>query len=321
MKDIGKHLLVCALGVFLFVPAVFAAGEEAETMQKTSEELLLEIMDVHTQIVTNEVFLAQAKMVGSYLEAALQFEESKKVKAYSKVLGILSQIKNAPTPSAARTQNSEAATGGEPAEEESQAQESKTTYEPGAALLEIFKADSMDNLPPLPLIRTYWNRDLAFSGSFPIPERISEIGEGPYVACFSFYYEAKTAGKYGFSVQRTSRTSAGRTMSGGGRDRSTLKLSIGSVEIAKLDETQQVCQGIANLESGFHRIELRLADRISYSMVMRDSRSYINYGRTPTRSFEVKLLTPGAFDTVPLTKDMMLLKKQPPSEDAKKLQG
>jgi hypothetical protein len=282
----------------LFAPIL----ERVQASQKSSDELLLEIMDLHGELVTNETFLAQAKMLGAYLEAAHEFEEAKKASVYEKVLKILLEIKDVRVQPSSRAEQSKSDAERRPPEKESQ--ETKTVYKPGAAALEIFKSDSLDNIPNLPLIRTFWNRDLTYLGGFLLPDRATEIGQGAYyVARFSFYYHAKQPGKYGFNVQMR------RQYSG---MHQTCKLAIGRVEVLRLtewpDKDEAVSQGICDLKEGFYTFEFSLFSRVDDSYEPRYDKE-IN--RTPRRldaSFCVRILTPDAIDAVPVTKDMMLLK-------------
>ena len=174
-KTTRIHSMTLALS-FPLVLMLFAADAEcAQASQKSSDELLLEIMDLHSELVINETFLAQAKMLGAYLEAAQPLEESKKNKIYTKVLNILSKIKTSPIEIKEIADEPESVAEQKPLEEEKQ--EAKTVYEPGAALLEIFRIDpKTGELPDLPVIRTYWKRDLAYSGAFLLPDRLSQIG-------------------------------------------------------------------------------------------------------------------------------------------------
>jgi len=148
----------------------------------------------------------------------------------------------------------------------------------------------------LPVIRTYWKRDLACSATFLLPERLDEVGEGSaYAGKFSFYYEAKQAGKYGFTIQH--------------HPYNTFVLKIGGVKIVEAGPKKRghiwdlgsgsVQQGLCNLEKGFHRIQFWL---LSVAERERSDQK--------RAEFKVKILTPDAFDAVPLTKDMMLLKKE-----------
>jgi len=279
------HSMTLALS-FPLVLMLFAADAEcAQASQKSSDELLLEIMDLHSELVINETFLAQARMLGAYLEAAQPLEESKKIKIYVKVLNILLKIKTSPIEIKEIADETESVAEQKPLEEEKQ--EAKSVYEPGAALLEIYKIDpDKKEIPELPVIRTYWRRDLAYSGDFLLPDRLSEIGRGsPYGAKFSFYYEAKESGKYGFTVVHDRQNDCG--------------IKIGDVEIVSSPRNETSAQGVCNLKKGFHRVEFGLGaytPRVSWS--------------TQQASFQVKILTPSAFDAVPLTKDMMLLKKE-----------
>lgn len=290
-KTTRIHSITLALS-FPLVLMLFAADAEcAQARQKSSEELLLEIMDLHSELVTDETFLAQAKMLGAYLEAAQPLEEAKKIKIYAKVLNILAKIKDLADwipPSPPKPQSD-----AEQISPERELEERKTVYEPGAALLEIFKIDpDRKEIPDLPVIRTYWKRDLAYSGSFLLPDRFSEIGrESFYAARFSFYYEAKESGKYGFTVLHEGK-------------RNGCKLTIGGIDVVKVDR-QPVGQGVCNLKKGFHRVEFWLGSTAMES----SSRSYTS-GYKNNATFQVKILTPDAFDAVSLTKNMMLLKKE-----------
>ncbi|HUU18043.1 MAG TPA: hypothetical protein VMW72_12900 [Sedimentisphaerales bacterium] len=294
-KTTRIHSITLALS-FPLVLMLFAADAEcAQAGQKRSDELLLEVMDLHSALVTNEIFLAQAKMLGAYLEAAQPLEESKKIKIYVKVLNILSKIKTSPIEIKEIADEPESVAEQKPLEEEKQ--EAKSVYEPGAALLEIFKIDPDKNeIPDLPIIRTYWRRDLAYSGAFLLPDRLSEIGKNsPYAAKFSFYYEAKKLGRYGFTLEHFP---PGWDIFQ--HDGNVCKLSIGGVEIIDVSR-EPVVQGVCNLKKGFHRVEFWLVSKIPYWQDIPGSRM---------ANFQVKVLPPGAFDAVPITKDMMLLKKE-----------
>lgn len=202
-----------------------------------------------------------------------------------------------------------------PAQEEQKAlpdkkaeEQSEAIYEPGAALLEIFKADSIDKVSDLvPVIRTLWKRDLActwlarsweqrenpwrisdnYRGAFLFPERARELGatpgfeyQAPYVARFSFYYEAKESGKYGFNIWH---------------GRNTCRLVIGGSVVAEDSPKSSTTQGVCKLEKGFHRVEFWLISNI-------DS----NDRNDPY--FEIKVLSPDAFDAELITKDKLLMK-------------
>lgn len=192
-----------------------------------------------------------------------------------------------------------------PAQEE----QGETIYEPGAALLEIFKTDSIDKVSDLvPVIRTLWKQNLACTwsgksweqnenpwnvsknynyGTFLVPERYAEIGlSNPYIARFSFYYEAKQSGKYGFNIWH---------------GRNACRLIIGSSIIAEdssipndRSNYQSTTQGMCKLEKGFHRVEFWLVSGLDV------------YRNDPY--FVIKVLTPDGFDAVPITKDMLLMK-------------
>ena len=191
------------------------------------------------------------------------------------------------------------------------AEQVENIYEPGAALLEIFKTDSIDKVSDLvPVIRMLWKRNLAcvysgswanqrenpwfvesgamppFSVAFLVPERYADIGlKNPYIARFSFYYEAKQSGKYGFNVQHS---------------RNACMLTIGESTIVTAPcprgdfDNGTTEQGVCKLEKGFHRVEFWL---ISSLDAVRNN-----------PYFAITVLTPDGFDAVPITKDMLLMK-------------
>ncbi|MFC1604321.1 hypothetical protein ACFL5F_04760 [Planctomycetota bacterium] len=292
-KSIGNCCTIIFLVIFLTTVAPAGNSERKQNSQENSQELLLKIMDLHSDLVTNDVFLAQAKLLGGYVEAAQQLDENKKIEVYTRLLNILSKIKNSPVSIAAVPTKPPEATEGHSTSKEQD--ESKSVYEPGAALLEIYKTDSIEIIPSLPVIRTYWKRDLAHSGGFLLPDRMLEIGYRNYcVARFSFYYEAKWSGKYGFVAVLRGNDGLGT------RDNASCKLTIGGVDVLRIDgrSRQSVEQGSCNIQKGFHRIEFLLGGRVD------------RYKTSKCSDFEVKILSVGAFDAVPLTKDMMLLKSE-----------
>jgi hypothetical protein len=288
-KILPKAVILTLSLMFLTAGAVNTCSA-----QQTSEDLLLKIMDLHSQLVGNEVFLAQAKMLGAYLEAAQSLEETKKIKIYKTVLQILTKIKDSPASIPPATSKTKEDDKDKTFEAE---QEGRSVYVPGAALLEIFKVDSKTkSIPDLPVIRTYWKRDMIYSGGFLVPDRIQDVGKSarisgpPYLANFSFYYHANRKGQYRFTVLHPKFNQC--------------KLSVGDTVILKSEDPvrpfgQDILsnQGVCNLGKGFHRIEFSLA-----------SEAFSEPGYAA--SFQVKILTPGAFDSVLLTKDLLLLKKE-----------
>jgi len=286
IKTTRIRSIVLALTIPLVLLFFGADPDCAKGSQKSSDELLLEIMDLHSELVTNEVFLAQAKMLGAYLEAAHPLEETKKNKIYTKVLDILVKIKSSEVRIRVKSSQKEDEVEQKKFDGE---QADKSVYEPGAALLEIFKVDlESGTTSDLPVIRTYWKRDLDYSGDFILPDRVSELGRNsPYVAKFSFYYHAEQSGKYGFTVVRDPVIRC--------------KLEVGGFTILEVKEGRTrgevMSQGTCNLKKGFHRVEFWLA-------------SWTSYAYQKPGTFQVKVLTPRGFDAVPITKDMMLLKKE-----------
>lgn len=252
-------------------------------------------MDLHSELVTTEIFLAQAKMLGAYLEAAQPLEEAQKIKIYTKVLNILSKIMDSAIQIPAVFAEPESDVAERSVEKEGQKR--KIVYELGAAILEIFKIEAdRKEIPELPVIRTYWKRDLSsLERICLLPERASEIGRDSfYVAKFSFYYEAKQPGKYGFTVLNKRNFSHTSSVFGGTVAAS--RLVIGGIDIVKW-AADPVCQGLCNLNKGFHRVEYWFGDKVAYPAAY-------------PRGFEVRVLAPGAFDAMPITKNMMLLRKE-----------
>lgn len=292
LRTVGVIVFALASSLFLAVPALVAENQQAN--QENSEDLLLKIMDLHSQLVDNEAFIAQAKMIGAYLEAAQPLDEAKKVKIYATVLRIITRILELPEQvPPAPVQKEKEAKGEEKGFQGEQRGE--TVFVPGGALLEIFKADSIETLPKLPVIRTYWERDLAYYGGFLLPDRFSEIGRGsPYVARFSFYYEAKESGDYGFSIVHSE---------------NACRITVGGVEIVTVGNREPAGQGVCNLEKGFHRVEFWLVSALSTWYNPKETKETGSHVyKEPDATFELKVLTPSALDAVRVSKDMMLLK-------------
>ena len=291
-------ILVLVLTSLFFTTSAFAQKE-----QRKSSELLIQIIDIQIELAVNEQFQSQAKMLGEYLESARSADESQKIEIYTRVLDILTKIKITTVTSSVQPDKGIQSVSAEKTEKQD-----KIIYEPGAALLEIFKAESLDNIPDLPVIRTLWKRDLtcwgdrqdrenpwrinkSYFGAFLIPERAFELGakpgyefSAPYVAQFSFYYEAKESGKYSFTIMHSN---------------NICELKIGDISVVNAQIGQPAAQGICKLEKGFHRVEFYLMSNIYDSgSWMAGADSY----------FTVKVLSPNAFDAVPITKDMLLMK-------------
>jgi hypothetical protein len=282
--------MVCALAGLLLHCSLLAGAEQGQPAQKPADQLLLEIMDLHGQLVTNDVFLAQAKMLGAYLESAQPMEETKKITIYRRVLDMLLKIKASVAEVPANPSQQKPG----PQQKVPQEQiEDKSVFVPGAGLLEIFKFDPKQNqMGDLPVIRRLWKRDLAYSGGFVAPDRWSDVGpDADYGARFSFYYEVPQSGRYGFTFQKESQSQSGYAA----RSYKAFRLRIGGTDIIKTTEVP-AGQGVADLAKGFHRVEFWLYDKTA---------SILN---AEGGNFQVKVLTPQALDAVPLTKDMMLLK-------------
>jgi hypothetical protein len=306
IKKSTECLPVIVAGVFLLIFFV-SDTVSVQASQQSSVDLLIKIMDLHGELVGNEVFLAQAKLLGAYVEAAQPMDEKGKVVIYTKVLSILSKIKL--TPIEISTDSSDSQTSTETQSASPGKKESRSVYEPGAALLEIFKADSIETIPALPVIRTYWNRELIYTGGFLVPERAMEIGqESRYVARFSFYFEAKEWGKYGFSVANYELNSCKLIIGG-------IKIfhSIGVIEKGESRPYRygtNTAQGVCTLEKGFHRLEFYLFSEIPKQYRADSEKSSSTDKNYKMAEFQLKVLSPDGFDAIPITKNMMLLKKQ-----------
>ena len=83
-------------------------------------------------------------------------------------------------------------------------------------------------------------------------------------------------------------------------------LKIGGVTIMETALRKPICQGVCNLEKGFHRIEFWLGALTEEKWLKKWEGIF---SERSLAAFQVKVLTPDAFDAVPITKDMMLLKK------------
>ncbi len=265
------------------VVLTLAAAARAE-----GTEYLLQILELHEQLATNEIFQQQAKLLGAYMQEAQAMEHDDRVRVYESVLRVLRQIdatpareSPAPTP-LADTPPAWAAPAPQPPPEQKPAAETPVaTLDAGAARLEWFKADSLDALPEVPVRRALWTRDLFAMGEVgdrdlpPSPDSSS-------AARISFYFEAAVAGEYRFSAQH------------GDND---LRITVAGVQVVDLKGTgDRRGQGAVHLEDGFHRIDVLL-----------------RYDKSGDSSFLVGVLLPGASESRVFTKSNLLLKRPPPA--------
>jgi len=158
--------------------------------------------------------------------------------------------------------------------------------EAGGALLELFKADSIDRLPEAPLTRKLWYADLACSDAFVLPGQEEIIGvRQKYVARYSFVFRAEKAGKYSFTLIP---------------GRNECKLAVGGRDVTQAGRGA-TAQGVCELQKGYYSVRLLVAS----SVPERYWSSRGSYAR-----FEVKLLAPGAMEAVRIGKDMMLFDRR-----------
>ena len=182
--------------------------------------------------------------------------------------------------------------------------QNKVIYEGGVALLEVFKADSIDQIPHLqPVITVPWMHDFAcmapaagtniwlvrdgYKDAFLVPELAYGLGARPgeeysypYVAQITFYYEAKESAKYTFSVWH---------------GRNACVLTVGDFLITDLSPDEPTAKGACQLEKGFHRVVFWLISNINSGTA----------GNDPY--FQVKVFPPGASEPIPVTRDMMFM--------------
>ncbi len=264
-----RHARNAALVVLSFAAVARAEGTE----------YVLQILELHEQLATNEAFLEQAKLLGAYMQEAQGMGHDDRVKVYERVLSILRRIAAAPPPAkAAAAPSAPAAAGPAPApkpppDPEPAGATPGGTLDSGAAHLEWFKTDSLDAMPDVPVRKALWTRDLLAMGEAgdkdlpPSPDGAARI---------SFYFEAKIAGEYRFSAQH------------GWND---LRMLVGGRQVIDLKKDgERSGHGVVHLEEGFHRIDVLL-----------------RYG---SPSFAVGVLAPGASESRVVTRSDLLLKRE-----------
>jgi len=249
--------------------------------------LLAEIMELHLKLADREEFRAQARLLGVYLDEAKAADDLGKARMYATVLAIMQKIQSSsPVPSANSSPQSSTPTKAGGTTTAAAEPSDSSVFESGAALLEVFNANSFDNLPSVPGLRSLWKRDLCKEDNrFIVPGREGEVSES-HVDRLSFYLKVDEEGDYGFTLQvgeEVGHTKGGRFVIGGR-----------SVVQAGCKESRQ---GIIRLAPGFHRCELLTQGNWDYSV-----------------AFGVTMLAPGGFDSKPITKDMLLLKSTPKSK-------
>lgn len=189
----------------------------------------------------------------------------------------------------------------------SAAADSHNDYQSGSAVLRVFKADSADAVSDQePVFKMRWTRDLACvppdSGgniwlvapdcpdAFLAPERAYGLGvrpggvySFPYVARFSFYYEAKAPGRHTFEVWH---------------GHNTVKLIVADSLIADMQPDESQRKGICVLEKGFFPAELWIISNIYGGAAKNDP------------YFRVDVSAPGAAAAVPVTRGMLFVKTE-----------
>ncbi|MEI8176504.1 MAG: hypothetical protein WCG78_06515 [Candidatus Omnitrophota bacterium] len=179
-------------------------------------------------------------------------------------------------------------------------------YEPGGALLEVFKADSIDGIADLePVITMAWLRSFACRSpetganfwqlrkespdAFLAPERVyalEEVKPGaeytfPYVARLSFYLEVKDPGVYVFTLWH---------------GRNTCEMIVADTLVAELAPERKSAEGRCTLVKGFQRVVFLLVSDIYSGPTKKDP------------YFQVLVRAPNAAGPVPVTRQMMFSK-------------
>lgn len=77
-------------------------------------------------------------------------------------------------------------------------------WQTGKAFLEIFACKSPKNLPDVPTVRFYWDKEMKFywksNGTFLIPEKGNLLNGSPWFARFTFYIKIDEPGWHAFLV-------------------------------------------------------------------------------------------------------------------------
>lgn len=267
-----RHVPAAALFAILL-----AAPAQAE-----GTEYVLQILELHEKLATNELFQQQAKLLGSYMLEAQGMDHDNRVRMYQAVLRILRQIDNAPPPS--RGAAAPAAPPARPAAPEAPPEPKPVTETPaatldsGAAQIEWFRATSLDEMPDVATERALWRRDLFAMGEEDDKD-LPPLG-GPAAARITFYLEAKVTGDHGLAAQH------------GGCQ---LRVLAGGRQVMDLKaDGKPSGREVVHLEQGFHRIDVLLL-----------------YGKDDRPSFAVSVLPPGASEGHVITKSELLLRRPP----------
>ncbi len=210
------------------IAALFLAGGA----RADGTEQLLEILEFHEKLATEEAFLHQAKLLGAYMEAARSMREDQKLLVYERVLGILRQIER---------------TVGEPATPPAPPSPPPAGHTPGgsldagAARIAWFKAESLDAVPDIPARSALWTRDLLAMGEADDPD-LPRTPEAP-VARITFFLRVDAAGEHAILAQH------------GGND---FRIVVGKTVIDLPRGGPRTGKGVVCLERGFHRIDVLL---------------------------------------------------------------
>jgi hypothetical protein len=267
-----RHVLAAALFSLVFVAPARAEGTE----------YVLEILELHEKLATNELFQQQAKLLGAYMLEAQAMDHDNRVRTYQTVLRILRLIDNAPatrdaTPPAPPEKPAAPAA---PSDSKPATETPAATLDSGAAQVEWFNTGSLDEMPDAPVRRALWKRDLFAMGAEDDRD-LPKQAETPAAARITFYLEAKVAGEHSFAAQHAD---------------CRMRVLVGGKPVVDLKgDGKRSGQDKMHLEQGFHRVDVLLL-----------------YGKDERPSFAVSVLPPGEAESHVLSKSELMLKRPAP---------
>lgn len=195
-------------------------------------EQLLQILELHQRLATEDAFLHQAKLLGAYMEAAESMREDQKLLVYERVLGILRQIETTVgTPAAPPAPPSPPPAGHTPG----------GSLDAGSARIAWFKAETLDAIPDIPARTALWTRDLLAMGDEEDPD-LPRAPDAP-VARITFFLEVKTPGEHAFGAQH---------------GKNDFRIVVGKTVVDLRRDGARTGKGSVHLERGFHRIDVLL---------------------------------------------------------------
>lgn len=280
---------------------------------ETVVEATIAIATLQADLACNDIFLKQCKIIESLLDSARELHGPERLRLLVQIVRTMQNIKEDSRISKRIATPNDVNSS------------SKEQVERGSAVLELFKAKSIENLG-LPVARTHWNRSMEAKGlSHYIKEKKDLFPVGiPMVARFRFSVVSRMTGKYGFTVTCDNCISSQVITHSGDQQKDfqemffsckcsrLIKLFVDGIPVVQAsrflnnDDQNLVGETVANgsvsLAKGFHSCELYLLITPHYCLPDGSLASRVH---DQWSNFSLQMLEPDQFDSRVVTPNDM----------------